>query len=80
MGTSMAVLKRLKFAPTSERFSPEQRSLLGEATDQDLEALAREVERLIPAAKDSSEKRQPKRQALPAQLTFGSSRSLARIW
>ena len=63
----MAVLKRLKFAATSERFSPEQKSLLEEAIDEDLEALAREVERLVPA-KDNTEKRQPKRQALPADL------------
>ena len=63
----MAVLKRLKFAATSERFSSEQKSLLEEAIDEDLEALAREVERLVPA-KDNSEKRQPKRQALPANL------------
>lgn len=63
----MAVLKRLKFAATSERFSPAQKSLLEEAIDEDLEALAREVERLVPA-KDSTEKRQPKRQALPANL------------
>ena len=63
----MAVLKRLKFAATSERFSPEQKSLLEEAIDEDLESLAREVERLVPV-KDSHEKRQPKRQALPANL------------
>lgn len=35
----MAVLKRLKFAATSERFSAEQKSLLEEAIDEDLEAL-----------------------------------------
>ena len=64
----MAVLKRLKFAATSERFSPEQKSLLEEAIDEDLEALAREVERWVPAAKDDAEKRQPKRQALPGDL------------
>gem|GEM_PF-3507212 len=40
----MAVLKRLKFAATSERFSPEQQSLLEEALDEDVEALAREVQ------------------------------------
>src|SRR5204863_6564363 len=64
----MAVLKRLKFAATSEHFSHEQKSLLEEAIDEDLKALAREVERLVPAAKDDAEKRQPKRQALPANL------------
>jgi transposase len=64
----MAVLKRLKFAATSERCSPEQKSLLEEAIDEDLEALAREVERVVPAAKDSNEKRQPRRHALPAHF------------
>nr|WP_235581277.1 MULTISPECIES: transposase domain-containing protein [unclassified Rhizobacter] len=64
----MAVLKRLKFAATSERFSSEQKSLLEEAIDEDLEALAREVERHASPAKDDAEKRQPKRQALPANL------------
>jgi hypothetical protein len=64
----MAVLKRLKFAANSKRFSPEQKSLLKDAIDEDLEALAREVERVVPPAKDSREKRQPKRHALPARL------------
>jgi transposase len=64
----MAVLKRLKFAATSERFSPEQKSLLEEAIDEDLEALARQVEKWVPPAQDSTDKRQPKRQALPAKL------------
>ncbi|MBT2324308.1 transposase [Variovorax paradoxus] len=41
---------------------------MDEAIDEDLEALAREVEKLVPGAKDSGEKRQPKRQALPAHL------------
>lgn len=45
----MAVLKRLKFAATSERFAstlaPEQRSLLEETLDADLAELGREIER-----------------------------------
>jgi transposase len=64
----MAVLKRLKFAATSERFSPDQQSLLQEAIDEDLEALAREVESLKPLPKEPGDKRTPKRQALPANL------------
>lgn len=64
----MAVLKRLKFAATSERFSPEQKSLLEEAIDEDLEALSREVEQLKEPEKAPGEKQRPKRQALPAQL------------
>jgi transposase len=40
----MAVLKRLKFAAKSEAFNAEQKSLLEETLDADLEALARELE------------------------------------
>lgn len=64
----MAVLKRLRFAARSEHFSVEQRSLLEEDVDADLEALSREIEQLAPAARDTGEKNQPKRQALPAHL------------
>jgi transposase len=64
----MAVLKRLKFAATSEHFTAEQKSLLEEATEADLEALAREIEQLSPGATDEREKNKPKRQALPANL------------
>ena len=44
----MAVLKRLKFAAKSESFSAEQKSLLEETIDADLEALGRELEREQP--------------------------------
>lgn len=44
-----AVLKRLKFAAQSERFNAEQRSLLEEALDADLQAVSEEIERLAPA-------------------------------
>ena len=44
-----AVLKRLKFAAQSERFNAEQRSLLEETLDADLQAVAEEIERLTPA-------------------------------
>ena len=40
----MAVLKRLKFAAKSEGFNTEQKSLLEEAIDADLAALAAEIE------------------------------------
>jgi hypothetical protein len=39
----MAVLRRLKFAAKSEAFTGEQKSLLEEAIDADLEALGREL-------------------------------------
>jgi transposase len=64
----MAVLKRLKFAAKSEHFSAEQRSLLEEAIDADLEALQRELEQLAPEAPAEREKRQPKREKLPENL------------
>ena len=63
----MAVLKRLKFAARSEAFNAEQRSLLEETIDTDLAALAEELERLVPTAQPD-EKRQPKREKLPAHL------------
>ncbi len=44
----MAVLKRLKFAAKSESFNAEQRSLLEETIEADLEALARELEQQRP--------------------------------
>lgn len=64
-----AYLKRLKFAAQSERFSAEQRSLLEETLDEDLQAVNDEIEQL--RALDAPEprvKEHPKRQALPADL------------
>jgi transposase len=62
-----AVLKRLKFAAQSERFDSEQRGLLEEALEADLQAVCEEIEALQPP-KDSAPRQQPKRQALPASL------------
>jgi transposase len=64
----MAVLKRLKFAARSEAFNAEQKSLLEEAIDADLEALSRELVRERPAPPPAAAKEQPKRQPLPASL------------
>jgi len=68
----MAVLKRLKYASSqSEGFSGEQKSLLAEAIDEDLEALSRELEHEKPAtsaATPEASKQQPKRQVLPSHL------------
>jgi len=72
----LAVLKRLKFAATSERFAstlaPEQKSLLEETLDADLAELQRELERQRGAAddqaKDKTEKKAPKRAPLPPHL------------
>jgi transposase len=70
----MAVLKRLKFAATSERFAstlaPEQKSLLEETLDADLAELDVEIERERGEAgdKDKTEKKTPKRAPLPPHL------------
>jgi transposase len=70
----MAVLRRLKFAATSERFAstlvPEQRSLLEETLDTDLAELAQEIERERGQAgdKDKTENKQPRRTSLPPHL------------
>jgi len=70
----MAVLKRLKFAASSERFAstlvPEQQSLLQETLEADLAELAKEIERERGQAgdKDKTEKKTPKRAALPPHL------------
>src|SRR6478609_3641605 len=63
-----ATLKRLKFAARSEGYSAEQKSLIEETLDADLAALAAEIEALEPDKKAAEDKRQPKRQALPANL------------
>ena len=66
-----AILKRLKFAAQSERFSAEQRSLLEEALDADMQAVDEEIAQLNADgadSKDAKAKIQPKRQPLPANL------------
>jgi len=62
-----AIIKRLKFAAKSEAFTFEQRSLLDETCDEDLAALAREIDQAQPK-KPEGEKQQPKRAPLPAYL------------
>ena len=44
----MAVLKRLKFAAKSEALHADQRSLLDEALEEDLQALEQEIEQMQP--------------------------------
>jgi hypothetical protein len=68
MTHEMAVLKRLKFAAQSERVAPEQRNLLEETIDTDIAALELELENAKSTPADEREKRQPKRQPLPADL------------
>lgn len=65
-----ALLKRMKFAAQSERFDPQQKSLLEDEIEADLAAVAAEIETLQQAS-DSAQgeaKRQPRRTPLPAQL------------
>jgi transposase/FtsZ-binding cell division protein ZapB len=63
-----ALLKRLKFAAQSERFSAEQRSLLEETLDEDMQAVHDEMEQLSTELIAPRVKDQPKRQPLPAHL------------
>ena len=65
----MAILKRLKFAASSEDYSGEQQRMLFETLDTDIEALSAEIEQLAPTrpAEDDG-KKQPKRASLPAAL------------
>ena len=64
----MAVLKRLKFAAKSEAYNAEQKSLIEEALDADLAALAAEIEVHQPSRPAPEDKQQPKRERLPAHL------------
>ena len=68
----MAILKRMKFAATSERFastlSPEQRSLLEETLDTDIHELDGELQRHRKKSDKNDEKQSPKRTQLPAHL------------
>ena len=72
----LAVLKRLKFAATSEKFcaglSAEQKSLLEETLDTDVAEASAEIDRAKSADKGKDkkekEKQQPKREPLPPHL------------
>ncbi len=66
----MAILKRHKYARTSEALNPHQRSLLDEITQEDIaaieEQLARHEQQLQPDKR--AEKNRPKRAPLPPEL------------
>jgi transposase len=68
----MAVLKRQKFAATSEKFcaglSAEQKSLLEETLDSDIAEVEGEIDRAQGDRRGKKERRQPKRQPLPPHL------------
>ena len=63
-----ALLKRMKFAAQSERFNPEQKSLLEDEIEADLAAVATEIDALqeTQAPAKLEEKKVPKRAPLPA--------------
>ena len=63
----MATLKRWTFGKRSEQVTGLQRSLLDEAIDEDLEAIATELEELSPSRPERS-KGTPKRAHLPKEL------------
>jgi transposase len=62
-----AVLKRLKFAASREQFSAEQRSLLEDTLDADIQAVQAELAQLMPS-RAVPDKQTPKRRPLPAEL------------
>ena len=64
----MAVLKRLKFAATSERYTAEQQTLLQEDIEADLQAMQAELEKLAATPQPEGDKQRPKREPLPAHL------------
>ena len=64
----MAVLKRIRFAATSEAYTGEQQRLLFETIETDLEALQTEIDKVAPEIANTREKQQPRRAALPANL------------
>jgi transposase len=64
----MAVLKRIKFAATSEAYTGEQQRLLFETIEADLEALQAEIDKVTPEAAEQRKKQQPKRATLPGNL------------
>ena len=68
----LAVLRRLKFAVTSEKFcagmSAEQKSLLEETLDTDIAELATEIEQAEDPQRQAKTKDRPKRESLPPQL------------
>ena len=55
----MAILKRHKFAATSEAYTGEQQRVLFESVEMDLEALTAEIDQLVPELAVDREKRQP---------------------
>ena len=66
-----ALLKRMKFAAQSERFSAEQKSLLDESLDEDLQAVADEIEQATPPVAGRQDKQVPTRATTGSRTRFG---------
>ncbi|WP_369973974.1 IS66 family transposase zinc-finger binding domain-containing protein, partial [Pelomonas sp. KK5] len=64
----LAVLKRLKFAATSEKFSAEQQSLLDETLDADIAQACAELDEANDDDRVAGKKVMPKRAPLPPHL------------
>ena len=64
----LALLKRMKFAAKSEALNDGQRNLLEDDADEDIAAVEQEIVNLEDAQPNKSERKQPKRQSLPADL------------
>jgi len=61
-----ALLKRMKFAAQSERFNPEQRSLLEEEIEADLAAVTSEIDALSQAQKPAAPEQETSQAPAPA--------------
>ena len=64
----MAILKRWRFGRRSEQIESDQRSLLEESIDEDLEAIGTELEALQEPAVERQQTQKPRRVALPGHL------------
>lgn len=63
-----AYLKRLRWAASSEAYTAEQRRLFEETLEADQAAVQAELGQIEPGKKGATDKRQPKREMLPAEL------------
>lgn len=63
-----AYLKRLRWAALSEAYTAEQRRLFEEALEADQAAVQTELDEIDPGKRSTNDKRQPKREPLPAHL------------
>ena len=72
-----ALLKRMKFAAQSERFNPEQKSLLDDEIEADLAAVASEID-VLSQAQTPTTKKQAKRLPIGACADGAAAPALAQ--